>query len=264
MKRSDLICENSVIKNEIYSSSVHDKEKYGTRYTDIILDRTDAERSGVSQGRYTTVFTGEGDVKHCLAYILSVYLTGADTLVAGLGNINICSDSVGIKSLRHIPATAHLSAHEDFNTLGIRKVYVLETGVTGKTGIESSEHIRSIARTVDAGCVVVIDSLACSDIERLCTTIQITDTGISPGSGVGNDRKALNIETVGVPVIAVGVPTVIDLDCITDDPVGNGFMVTPRNIDLLTDRMAETVGTALSLAMNPELSEQEIRSFLIL
>ncbi len=264
MRRSDLVMENAVIKNELFSDAVHSKNAFGTEYTDIELDAADAKRSGVRQGRYTTVFTESGDVKKCLTGILGGYINGECTLVAGLGNRNICSDSIGVKALRYVPATAHLSSHDDFKALGMHKVYVIEPGVTGKTGIESRKQIACTAAYIGAECVIVTDSLACSDIERLCTTIQITDTGISPGSGVGNDREAIDRETVGSRVIALGVPTVIDLESIAEDKTESRLMVTPRNIDILTDRLAETVGISISMALNPSLSEEEIRSFILL
>ncbi len=264
MKRSDLIAENSVIENEIYSESVQLKSAFGTRYTDICLNENDAKRSGVRQGRYTTVFTDSGDVKSCLVKLFSEYMTGGCTLVAGLGNRNICSDSIGVKALRYVPATAHLSEHEDFRSLGMRKVYVIEPGVTGKTGIESVRQIACTAAYIGAECVIVTDSLACSDTERLCSTVQITDTGISPGSGVGNDREAIDRNTVGVPVITAGVPTVIDLESIAEEKTGSRLMVTPRNIDVLTDRLAETIGISISMALNPALSEKELRSLILL
>lgn len=263
IKRTDLICENAVLNDCSYSSRVHSGEMSGTRYTDISVDEESTESIGLAVGRYITVYTDKGDVRACVSGLLKDMIPSGTALVAGLGNENICSDSLGTKALGFIPATAHLSECKDFSDLGMRKVCVVEAGVTGKTGIESSTRITSEAVCAGAELIIVIDSLACSEPERLCSVIQITDTGISPGSGVGNDRRALNKETAGVPVIAIGVPTVIDLDCITDAPFAKGFMVTPRNIDVSVHRLAGIIGRAVSTALNPNLTDDEIRSLII-
>lgn len=264
MKRTDLICENGVIDSEEFSSYVHTKQAFGTRYTDIVTDDEAAERTGLRPGRYVTVYSGNGDVKSCIAGLLREMIPEGSVLVAGLGNERICSDSLGTMALRYIPATAHLAQLKDFTDLGMRKVFVAEAGVTGKTGFESSSRIASEVRLAGAEAVIAIDSLACSGLERLCTVVQITDTGISPGSGVGNDRKALDHSTAGVPVIAVGVPTVIDLDCITGSDTGKGIMVTPRSIDASVHRFARIIGGAVSRALNPSLTEDELEALLIL
>lgn len=261
MKRTDLIFEAAQINAGIKENSVHRGELCGTRYIETeITTRTE----GISPGRYVTLFTGTGNVRDCLTELLMTFIPSGSVLVAGLGNEHIAADSFGVKALEYIPATAHLSVRSEFSELGMRSVYVIETGVTGKTGIESSLRIACLARYLGVNAVIVADSLACADIERLCTTIQITDTGISPGSGVGNDRRALNTETVGVPVIAIGVPTVIDLDGLTDSDKHSGLMVTPRNIDILSERMAEDIGIAISRAMNPALTESELRSLILM
>lgn len=260
MRRTDLIYEMAEINGFTKEADVHGREMYGTMYSEVNVTKP---TDGVAAGRYITLFTEKGNIRGCLTELLRSFIPDGSVLVTGLGNENICSDSLGVKSLRYIPATAHLSGHRDFYELGMRKVYVLEAGVTGKTGIESSGRVACIAEYVEAEAVIAIDSLACADISRLCTTIQLTDTGISPGSGVGNDRKALNADSVGVPVIAIGVPTVIDLDSITESDTHNGLMVTPRNIDILSEKFAETIGISVSRALNPALSEEELRSLIL-
>lgn len=264
MKRTDLICEYGVVDSENKSSFVHECAYRGTAYTDIRIDENNGKEYGLRAGRYITIFTGSEHTEECLEKLLGEMIPDGAVLVAGLGNINICSDSIGVRTLSHIPATAHLSGERDFKELGLRSVYVLEAGVTGKTGIESSRKIRCIAAEAGVQSIVAIDSLACSGLERLCTTIQLTDAGISPGSGVGNDRQALDRETAGVPVIAIGVPTVIDLDSITGDKTNIGLMVTPRNIDAVTGELAGIIGRAVSRALNPSLSSEEIKSLIIL
>lgn len=264
MKRSDIIFESGIMEDTECSGFVHNGEKYGTAYTDVNVDEMTGKKHGLKSGRYVTVFTQNGDVTSCLAELIGEMLPEGNALVAGLGNENICSDSLGVKALRHIPATAHLHRHPDFGALDMRRVFVIEAGVTGKTGIESSDRIGCIARHVGADVIVAIDCLACASPERLCTTIQLTNTGIAPGSGVGNDRQVLDRDRTGVPVIAVGVPTVIDLDCITGNDSEKGLMVTPRSIDVTAERLAEVIGSAVSRALNPDMTDRELRSLILL
>ena len=253
MKRTDMICE----------MAVHSSEIGGTEYTDITIDENKSRLYGIRKGRYITVFAAKGDTERCVSELLSGMIPDGAVLVAAFGNENISPDSLGAKVLSVIPATAHLSVHKDFHDLGIRKVYAIHAGVTGKTGIESSTHISCIDDHVRAGCIIAIDSLACSDVKRLCNTIQITDAGIAPGSGVGNDRQGLDASLTGIPVIAVGVPTVIDLDNIADDAIYHGFMVTTRTIDNDTARLAKIIGRAVNRALNPGMTDDEINALIL-
>ena len=263
MGRTDLICESGIMNNCTYSSQIHEGRRFGTEYSDITVDEEAERELGIKRGRYMTVFTDKGDVKGCLCELLREMIPSGSVLAAGFGNENISSDSFGVRVLRHIPATAHLSGHKGFRDLGMRSVYVLEAGVTGKTGIESSSLVTFTAGHIGAGCIIAFDSLACSEIDRLCAAVQITDAGISPGSGVGNDRKPLNSGTAGIPVIAVGVPTVIDLDTVCDREGAKGLMVTPRNIDIVSDRLSGIIGKAVSAALNPSLTENELEALLL-
>ncbi len=258
MKRSDLICENGVINAKNEPDFVHNFTCSRTLCTEITIDENVSRQLKKPAGRYVTIYCDTGDYGECFKKVISDFITEGRVLVAGLGNERICSDSLGAKALRYIPATAHLSAAEAFGELGIREIYVIETSVTGKTGMESAEQIKCIAEKVHADFIIAIDSLACSDTDRLCRTIQITDSGISPGAGVGNSRKELNQRTTGKKVIAVGVPTVIDYE----DDKGT-LMVTPRNIDVLTDEFAGIIGRGISSALIPSLSADEISSLII-
>lgn len=258
MKRSDLICENGVINDKKSGKIVHKFNLHRTLCEEIIIDKKLSEATGKCEGRYVTIHCDTGDYSRCFSEIMSDFIVNGSVLVAGLGNERVCSDSLGAKSLRYIPATAHLSVVQSFNELNLRQVFVIETSVTGKTGIESAEQIKCIAEKTNVDFIIVIDSLSCSDTERLCRTIQITDAGISPGAGVGNSRKELNRSTTGKKVIAVGVPTVIDYE------EGRGtLMVTPRNIDVLIDEYSKTIGYGISKALNPSLSFDEINSLII-
>ena len=165
-------------------------------------------------------------------------------LVVGLGNRAMTPDVIGPRAADHVPATRHLKGCAAFGALA--DVSVLTPGVLGTTGLEAAELVRGAVETVRPDLVVAVDALASQSLGRVCTTVQLTDAGIVPGSGVGNHRRALTRETLGVPVLAVGVPTVVDaatlaLDLLDEagadlpDPAalrGQGsVMVTPRDID---------------------------------
>lgn len=179
-------------------------------------------------------------------------------MVVGLGNRAITPDSVGPACAAQILATRHLRQQlpEQFGTL--RGVCVLSPGVLGTTGIESAEMVKTLCAHVKAGAVVVIDALACSDAERLCRTIQITDAGIVPGSGVGNDRAAFNRESLGVPVAAIGVPTVMDAAVVSDAAQVQGLFLTPRDIDTIVRDLSKIAAYAVNLALQPELTISDL------
>ncbi len=193
-------------------------------------------------------------------------------LVAGLGNEEITPDSLGPKTALKVLATRHIQG-ELARASGLdrlRPVAVMNTGVTGQTGIETGEYILSVVKRIRPNAVVAIDALASRRLERLGTTLQISDAGISPGAGVGNHRTKINSETIGVPVISVGVPTVVDVRTLAGDLLADmgestdelpsltkDMVVIPREIDLLTERASRLLGFALNAALQDrfELSE---------
>jgi spore protease len=177
-------------------------------------------------------------------------------LVAGLGNENITPDSLGVRAASRVVATAHFKNSDEFRDLGMREVYVVETGVLAQTGMESGEQLKFIADGIKPDMAVIIDSLACAETERLGRTIQITDTGIAPGSGVGNARREVSRKTLGVPVVAIGVPTVIDWQGGDGEP--EPLMVTPRDIDAVINHYAKIIAKALNKVLIPSLTEGEI------
>ncbi|MEE0958254.1 MAG: GPR endopeptidase [Ruminococcus sp.] len=196
-------------------------------------------------------------------------------LVAGLGNPEITPDSLGPKTSAKVLATRHLSG-EPARAAGLdclRPVAVMQTGVTGQTGIETGEYIASVVRAVRPNAVIAVDALASRRPERLGCTLQISDTGLSPGAGVGNHRTKINRETIGVPVISIGVPTVVDVqtlaedllgnrlqisDCARLEPDGRQMIVIPREIDLLTERASRLIAFALNAAMQDRFSLSEL------
>ena len=201
---------------------------------------------------------------------------GEPCLVVGLGNREITPDAVGPDAVDCVMVTRHLTEQlpEDFGAF--RPVSAVCSGVLGTTGIESSALVRAVADTVRPAAVVAIDALASRSPERLCRTVQIADTGIVPGSGVGNTRAALNRESLGAPVIAVGVPTVVDAATLTLDLAARaglspdpsafgeagGMIVTPREIDKNVRDVAKLIGYSLNLALHEGLTIEDVDMFL--
>ncbi len=195
-------------------------------------------------------------------------------LVAGLGNEDITPDALGPKSIDLLLATRHISS-EFADSLGLgelRSVAGMVPGVLGKTGIETVEIIGGVVKRISPSCVIVIDALASRSTERLGTTVQLCDTGVAPGSGVGNRRKGINRETLGVPVIAVGVPTVVDALTMAADVFEKAgmdlpemdfsehrqMMVTPKEIDSLIDKAAHLIAMGINTALQENLTAAEI------
>lgn len=247
--------------------------------TEIVIDSDDHRRTlGKGKGRYITLESGSisrfcdnyEDMAQELASELKNLLPEGEVLVTGLGNRDITPDAVGPWTAEKILATRHLRNELDDNEAdflkSLRPVSCLAGGVLGQTGIETAELITAICREIKPSAVIAVDALACSDVQRLGTTIQISDSGISPGSGVANSRKELSAASLGIPVIAIGIPTVVDMHTIvrnfgdTEIPVGTpNMMVTPRDIDRLAERGAELIACGINLALQPTMTFSDIR-----
>ncbi len=203
-------------------------------------------------------------------------------LVAGLGNINITPDALGPKTASGILATRHIKG-EIARSTGLdklRPVAVLSTGVTGQTGIETGEYLLSVVKRIKPTAIIVIDALASRRLERLGCTLQISDTGISPGAGVSNHRTKITYETMGVPVIAIGVPTVVDALTLATDLLsisdekdinflydrlslkGRSMVVTPNEVDLLVDRASKLISLALNYALHNDFEMSDLLALL--
>lgn len=192
---------------------------------------------------------------------------GKNVLVAGLGNAAMTPDAIGPAAAEQVLVTRHLKSEAAFAAFS--SVSVLTPGVLGKTGVETAELVRGAVETVHPDCVIAVDALASARLARVCSTVQLADTGIVPGSGVGNHRNALNEETLGVPVIAIGVPTVVDAATLSIDVLEEagvtdfdvsalrscapGVMVTPRDIDAQIVELARIIGCGINLALHPQL-----------
>lgn len=183
-------------------------------------------------------------------------------LVAGLGNTAVTPDALGPKTVAGLFLTRHLIEHlpEYFGTC--RSVSAVAPGVLATTGMESIEVVRGACAHVRPSCVLCIDALAAGAPERLCTTIQMTDTGIVPGSGVGNARAAFQKKTLGVPVYAVGVPTVVDAASLTGRG-GEEMIVTPRDIDAQIRYLSAVLSGAINLALHPSFTEEDFAQFVL-
>ena len=187
-------------------------------------------------------------------------------LVVCLGNPDVTPDAVGPLCAGQVLVTAHLKRAMPEEFAALRSVSVLRTGVLGTTGVESARLTAAAAELVRPAGIVAVDALAAREASRLCRAVQVTDAGIVPGSGVGNARSALNRETMGVPVVAVGVPTVVDAASLcaelteTDAPPAGSedMFVTPRDIDARVREAARLVARAVNLALHPALTPEEL------
>lgn len=198
-------------------------------------------------------------------------------MVVGLGNRAMTPDAVGPEALRSLLVTRHLISAMPKQFAGFRSVSAFATGVLGTTGVESAEAVRGLVKEAQPDFVVAIDALAARRLSRVCATVQLSDTGIIPGSGVGNHRAALNRRTLGVPVFVIGVPTVVDAATLTADVLeesgvtdfdekklrgrNKGMTVTPRDIDAQVRELAKVVGYGLTWALQ-ELELADIDALL--
>ena len=252
-----------------------------------ILSDEAAREIGKPQGRYLTLeldalIRREEDAfpRACkaLSTLLRELLPQIDgpVLIAGLGNRMITPDAIGPQTADHIIATRHLVSQSPDIFADWRPVSALAPGVLGQTGVETGEVICGVLDRVRPSAVIAVDALAAGRLSRLLRTVQLADTGITPGAGVGNARAALNEQTLGVPVIAVGVPTVVDgatlaheissqLDephCEALDDLSQPVMITTRDIDREVADISRMIGYAVNMALHPHLSVADIDLYL--
>ncbi|MBQ9963575.1 MAG: GPR endopeptidase [Clostridia bacterium] len=252
----------------------------GMEISEISLNETQAASIGKRCGRYITALMPRlTDDEHDLEdkalaigrRLRSLLPQHGTVLVVGLGNEAITPDALGPRTSSMVLATRHIQG-EFARSVGLsdlRPTVVLRTGVLGNTGMESSEIVCGVCRQVSPCAVIAIDALAARSMERLGCTVQLSDTGIAPGSGVGNDRKALDRDTLGVPVIGLGVPTVVDAQTLACEWFGAehtavrrepAMMVTPREIDLMIARASRLLAMTVHAALQPSYSPLELLS----
>lgn len=253
-----------------------------------ILSEDAAREIGKPQGRYLTLeldalIRREEDAFPRACKALSTLLrellphpNDGPVLIAGLGNRMITPDAIGPQTADHVIATRHLVAQSPAIFADWRPVSALAPGVLGQTGVETGEVICGVLDRVRPAAVIAVDALAAGRLSRLLRTVQLADTGITPGAGVGNARAALNEETLGVPVIAIGVPTVVDgatlaheissqlgqPDCEALDDLSQPVMITTRDIDREVADISRMIGYAVNMALHPHLSVADIDLYL--
>lgn len=284
--RTDLAIERGITENNAIIKGV-EQYRRGNRVsvvTEIRVTDEDGEKAlGKPQGRYITVEVPEfatdfelldGRLDMLVKEIRSLIPQEGTVLAVGLGNRELTADALGPEFADGIFVTRHigkeLSRSMGFDSL--RPVAAVTPGVLGKTGIEAFEIIESVTEKIKPSCIIVADALAALDISRLGNTVQLSDTGISPGSGVGNRRKEISEATLGIPVIAIGVPTVIsaftvaenlldELDYsvdLSDAGKYKEFIVASREADLIVKRAARLISLGVNLALQPSISPQEM------
>jgi spore protease len=209
-----------------------------------------------------------------LAQLLRPMLPAKGTvLVAGLGNRALTPDALGPMTLEHLMVTRHLIDIMPGEFGHLRPVCALAAGVLGSTGMETVEILRGAAQRVEPSAIIAVDAMASRSLERLCRTFQLSDTGIAPGSGACNPRQELNAHTMGVPVIALGVPTVVEartlaMELVPDGQLDEkstpdaGMLVSPKDIDLQVAKCAKVLGYALNLALQGHMTAAEMEQYL--
>lgn len=319
--RTDLAVESHQMAGEIHGDSeipgvvVNTNEAEGISITQMqVKDQTGARMIGKMVGNYLTfevpgIRYKDPGLQQTVALrfaeefrkFINVPQT-ASVLIVGLGNWNVTPDALGPLVVKKLFVTRHLYTHAPhLLDEGFRPVAAVSPGVLGITGIETSEIVRGIVKNVKPDLVIAVDALASRSLERVNTTIQVADTGITPGAGVGNRRQGLNRETLGVPVIAIGVPTVVDAVTIAHQtidmlmrtveqqvpgnacaqlfhnfndqqkrqliheilhPLGQNLMVTPKEIDQFIDDIASVVASGLNMALHPSITPEDAPMFL--
>lgn len=290
-----------------------DHEKYENSSVTIVkvVEEQAEQLMGKPRGNYITIEApslrennrlAQQEVAEVLAKKLSSLFNlpeNTNILLVGLGNWNATPDALGPKVIEHSMVTRHLFkyAPEELGE-GMRSVSAVAPGVLGITGIETAEIIKGIVEKIQPELVIVIDSLAAGSVDRIATTIQIADTGINPGSGIGNQRTGINLASMGVPVIAIGIPTVVHAAVIAQvtvehfleqlkanpllnqiyqnlrpdftnqvinqvlQPFAGNLMVTPKEIDSLISNTSKIVAGGISMALHPAVSFEDFNIYL--
>lgn len=288
---------------EISGVSEQVREQEGvTIHTVNILNRQGAAQLGRPPGRYITVTlpaepssAGQGALAALVAEQLTLLLpplAGQTLLMAGLGNHAAAADSLGPRAAQKLWATRQLFAERN-DTAGLGRLAALCPGVQGESGLEAAELLAAVCGRLRPAALLVVDALAAADMRRVGLTIQLADTGISPGSGVGNRRAGIDQAGMGCPVVAMGVPTVVDSAAIIRETVRcmdryrglpentdfddnacdfceksllsqfNGrLMVTPKDIDQLVADMAELLAAAIAIAVHPAANSENYADFI--
>ncbi|SNT15194.1 spore protease [Anaerovirgula multivorans] len=303
-------------QQEIPGVAVEQEELEDITVTRVeILDDHGAEAMGKSKGKYITLECvglrrADADLKDQVSKTLAKELRKLisvnkplKVLVVGLGNIDVTPDALGPKAVSKLFVTRHMfKFYNKDSDEALAELSAIAPGVMGTTGIETGEIIKGIVSNVKPDLVVAIDALASRKMERVNTTIQLSTSGIHPGSGVGNKRQALDEKNLGVPVIAIGVPTVVDAATLTNDTiqlvikafskqakVGSQFynmllelkdeekyhmikevlepysanvMVTPKEVDDVILNLSQIIANAINIALHPGIDLKDVNRYL--
>lgn len=277
--RTDLALELSDRNTDLLDGIKRkEREEKGVKFTEIdIEDEKTAEKIGKPVGKYITLefqnlqkISDYDEIKAQLKKALEILIETKkeNILVVGLGNSEITSDAIGPVAARNILATRHIVGNfaDQIGLKGLKSVSVIAPDVLGNTGIEVIETLKGLCDRIKPDAIIVIDALAAGSITRLFTTVQLCNTGISPGSGVKNARKELNEKTVGVPVFAIGVPTVVDAQSLAYELTQKetlsdiDLIVTPKDADILCHRISEIISSSLNIFLQPEIEPDIIMS----
>ena len=286
--RTDLAAESPIIENEQLSDGItatENKLDMASISTVEITNKNGEKAIGKPIGTYITIsfdkiWRLDDITQKRLSYIISENIKKLanikneklNILICGLGNRYITSDAVGPLVIKDITATSHLEKadNELFKLLNSHSISAISPGVIGQTGIETLELIRGAVNSVNSDVLIVIDALCSKSVDRLGSTVQICNTGISPGSGIGNKRHAINKDTVGIPVIAIGVPTMVSSSTLVYDALekasitdisdkltdilenGKSFFVTLNENDVVISSLASLIASALNSALTLE------------
>ena len=270
--RTDLALEEQELRQAEGTSlpgvRCRERQEQGVRITEVeITDEAGSEALHKPKGRYVTLEADAEQIRcspslcaGVLANILAELLPPEGPfLVVGLGNRAVTPDALGPLALAQVLATRHLRSALPELFGSFREVSTIPTGVLGDTGLESAEIVESLVQKTRPRCVLAIDALASSRPERLCRSIQVTDAGIAPGSGVHNNRHPLCRDGLGVPVLGIGVPTVCDLRSLMDTKAE--MIVTPGKIDAQVSDLARILGAAVNQALHPEIAPEDLAEF---
>ena len=295
--RSDLACELVEREKALCTGAEwKTREVAGFAISELIISTKEAaDQLGKPCGRYLTVECGRIDRliasdQKALSHLLAGELRGTvkrlthkavdsnlSVFVAGLGNADLTPDAIGPQTIRRLTATRHLRQYEKelYHASGCSSLSALSPGVLGQTGIETSELLRGAVNSTNPDVIIAIDALTARSCDRLCATVQLSDTGIEPGSGVGNHRRAITYKSMGVPVIALGVPTVVNSATLVWDALreaeievkdpqlqkvlenGKSFFVSPKESDMICESIAQLFARAIGLAFTEELLDVE-------
>ncbi|SCG83632.1 spore protease [Proteiniborus sp. DW1] len=319
--RTDLAIEAREIfeqknKSDTKDVQIEKEEKENYYVTRVkILNESGERKLGKPVGTYITIDVpalknADQDLKDEISQAVAKELRNiinpnkqTKSLIVGLGNWNITPDALGPKVIDKVYVTRHLfEAYNKTEDEDMTNVSAISPGVMGITGIETSETIKGIVEKINPDIVIAIDALASRKMERVSTTIQITDAGISPGSGIGNARKALNKEFLGVPVYAIGIPTVVDAATMINDTMeliiaelknqadkGTSFyamleemesqdkyqlikevltpympnvVVTPKEIDELINNLSLIVANGINIALHHGIDLKDVNRYI--